>query len=113
MALGVLESRSSFSLRLSTSWKTPACGHRQGSGVASSGDINTPVEKSGNNAKTGQKRDDSGARPPGQFVSDELEEQTARFLEDVKGRARRRSTAHPTEGHGPPPPEDDQRSRRR
>jgi hypothetical protein len=67
------------------------------------------VEKSGNNAQNGQKR--KSRKLPGQFVSDELEEQTARFIEDVKGRAKRRSEDQ-DEPHGPPPPDDDQRSRR-
>jgi hypothetical protein len=92
---------------LSTSLKTRAGRHRQGSGVARSDDINTPVEKSGKNTQSGQKRENSGVKPPGQFVSDELEEQTARFIEDVKGRAKRRSKNHADEPHGPPPREDD------
>jgi hypothetical protein len=98
---------------LSTSLKTWAVRHRQASGVASSDDINTPVEKPGKNIQSGEKRENSGARPPGEFVSEELEEQTARFIEDVKGRAQRRSKDQAGEPHGPPPPEDDQRSRRR
>ena len=65
------------------------------------------MEKSGKNTQSGQKRKNSAARPPGQFVSDELEEQTARFIEDVKGRAKRRSKDQADEPHGPPPPEDD------
>lgn len=42
---------------------------------------------------------DPAKRPPGQFVSDELESDTVRFLEDVKKMARRRRTP----GIGPPP----------
>jgi hypothetical protein len=54
----------------------------------------------------------SGAKPPGQFVSNELEEHTARFIEDVKGLARRRKEHAADEGPGPPPPAG-QRSKRR
>jgi hypothetical protein len=53
----------------------------------------------------------SGAKPPGQFVSDELEEQTARFLEDVKGLAKRRKDQ--AEDSPGPPPRGGQRSSRR
>ena len=48
---------------------------------------------------------------PGQFVSDELEEQTKRFLAEVKGLAKRRREA--AEEKPGPPPKDPQRSRRR
>ena len=51
-------------------------------------------------------------KPPGQFVSDELEEQTKRFLAEVKGLAKRRREAAEDQP-GPPPPKDSQRSRRR
>jgi hypothetical protein len=54
----------------------------------------------------------SGAKPPGEFVSNELEEQTARFIEDVKGLAKRRKERSAEEGPGPPP-RGGQRSRRR
>ena len=45
----------------------------------------------------------SGDKPPGQFVSDELKEQTARFLEDVKGLAKRRKESAAEDTPGPPP----------
>jgi len=59
------------------------------------------------------KRDKSGRKPPGHFVSDELAEQTARFIEDVKGLARRRNERQSDEGPGPPPRGGAQRSSRR
>ena len=51
-------------------------------------------------------------KPPGQFVTDELAEQTKRFLAEVKGLAKRRREAA-GEQPGPPPPSDSQRSSRR
>jgi hypothetical protein len=71
-----------------------------------------PVENSGNNARKQEKSDNTRRKPPGLFVSDELEEQTARFIEDVKGLAKRRSERAADEGKGPPP-RSSQRSRRR
>jgi hypothetical protein len=109
-----VHSRSTFST-LSTRRQsaTPAGG--QGSDVASHDDIHMPVEKSANNHEKQGKMDKSAAKPPGQFVSDELEEQTARFLEDVKDLAERRREREraAAERHGPPPRGADQRSRRR
>jgi hypothetical protein len=54
-------------------------------------------------------------KPPGQFVTNELEEETARFLREIKGLAKRRERARSEESQGPPPkrPPDDQRSSRR
>ncbi|HEU6445328.1 MAG TPA: hypothetical protein VFL61_09750 [Gaiellaceae bacterium] len=52
-------------------------------------------------------------KPPGEFVNDELEEQTMRFLEEVKGLAKRRREASVDEQVGPPPPGGRQRSSRR
>jgi hypothetical protein len=54
-------------------------------------------------------------KPPGQFISNELEEETARFLREIKGLAKRREQAKSEESKGPPPkrPPDDQRSSRR
>lgn len=52
-------------------------------------------------------------KPPGEFVNDELEEQTMRFLEEVKGLAKRRREASEDEQVGPPPPGERQRSSRR
>ena len=40
-------------------------------------------------------------RPPGDFTSEELEEDTARFLEEVKRRTQRRPVRRKA---GPPPP---------
>jgi hypothetical protein len=57
--------------------------------------------------------DAEGAKPPGQFVTDELEAETARFIKEVKGLARRRKEGAAGEKRGPPPPENDQRSSRR
>ena len=54
-------------------------------------------------------------KPPGEFVTNELEEQTARFLREIKGLAKRREQARSEESAGPPPkrPPGDQRSSRR
>jgi hypothetical protein len=68
-----------------------------------------------NSKDTPKPPNDEGAdvkKPPGQFVSDELEEQTKRFLAEVKGLAKRRREAA-GDKPGPPPPKDSQRSRRR
>lgn len=70
-----------------------------------------PVENSANNRKPRKKADKSAARLPGQFVSDELAEQTARFVETAKSLAQRRRERDASEPEGPPPP-GDQRSRR-
>lgn len=44
-------------------------------------------------------RRENGKRPPGDFVSEELEDATARFIEEVKERAKRRTRP----SVGPPP----------
>jgi hypothetical protein len=88
-----------------------ASGLRQGRGVASTDDIHTPVEKPEKNPQQQEKSGKPVPRPPGQFVTSELEEQTARFIEDVKGLAQRRREFK--EGEGPPPPGGNQRSSRR
>jgi hypothetical protein len=88
--------------------------HRQGSHVASVDDIHMPVENSEDEHRKPQTSGKHGQKLPGEFVSGDLEEQTARFLEDVKGLARHRRQTE-TEGQakgGPPPPDPDQRSRR-
>jgi hypothetical protein len=61
------------------------------------------------------KSDKSASKPPGQFVSAELEAETARFIEEVKGLARRRRevAAKPAAGLPPPRNDRDQRSKRR
>jgi hypothetical protein len=87
-------------------------GCRKDSRVASTDDIHTLVENPGNNPKKKKAPESSGAKPPGQFVSNELEEQTARFIEDVKGLAKRRREHAAEEGPGPPP-RGGHRSRRR
>jgi hypothetical protein len=97
---------------LSTPRREAIRGRRKGSHVASTDDIHTPVENSGNNHHEQEKTRRSGAKPPGQFVSDELAEQTARFLEDVKGLAKRRKDQAAEDGPGPPP-RGGQRSSRR
>jgi hypothetical protein len=72
-----------------------------------------PVENTGNDEQPPKMRE-PGEKPPGQFVSDDLEEQTARFLEAVKGLAERRKQRERKGGQGPPPrPGGSQRSRRR
>jgi hypothetical protein len=71
-----------------------------------------------NSPKPPRKRNEptkSGRKPPGQFVSNELEEHTARFLQEIKGLAARREEAKSEETTGPPPKRQppDQRSKRR
>ena len=97
---------------MSTAFLCGSLGDGSDTEVASTDDIHTPVE----NSKDTQEplNDEEGAvkKPPGEFVSNELQEQTKRFLEEVKGLAKRRREA--SEDHpGPPPPHDPQRSRRR
>jgi hypothetical protein len=84
-------------------------------GVASADDIHTPVENSKHTQKARKSDDPAAEKPPGEFVSDELAAQTKRFLEEVKGLAKRRRAAAAVEQKGPPPPEEPrpQRSRRR
>jgi hypothetical protein len=82
--------------------------------VASPGDIHTPVENSNDTPKPRNEKDPGRKKPPGEFVSDELEEHTKRFLEEVKGLAKRRRDAATEEKKtGPPPPRNSQRSSRR
>ena len=71
------------------------------------------MEKSGNNRNQQDKADKPAAPPPGQFISEDLERQTARFIDEVKELAKRRKKRAAEERHGPPKPDDDQRSRRR
>jgi hypothetical protein len=97
---------------LSTASLCGALGDGSGTEVASTDDIHTPVENSDNTQKPHKQEEGSVKKPPGEFVSDELEEHTKRFLEEVKGRAKRRREAT-DEGGGPPPPSERQRSRRR
>lgn len=59
-----------------------------------------------NSKDTRKPRNDEEAdvkKPPGEFVTNELEEQTKRFLEEVKGRAKRRREANGEDQLGPPP----------
>jgi hypothetical protein len=87
---------------------------RKGSHVASADDIHIPVENSKDEAPEPHTSGKPGEKPPGHFVTDELKEQTAQFLEQVKGLARRRREIEAEEQGkgGPPPPDPDQRSRR-
>ena len=113
--MDVLKSRSHIRLRLSTPHEQGIPGHRHASRVVRSDDIHTPVEKPDNNDSKRDQPDKSGAKPPGQFVSDELEEQTARFIEEVKGLARRRKGVEDDDKPRLPPPRPGgaQRPRRR
>jgi hypothetical protein len=97
---------------LSTPRRRTDRGRRKGSHVASTDDIHIPVENSGKTPDKQEKTPRPGAKPPGQFISDELEEQTARFLEDVKGLAKRRKDRAAQDSSGPPP-RGGQRSNRR
>jgi hypothetical protein len=73
------------------------------------------VENSPNPPRKEQEQRKQPAKPPGQFVTNELEAETARFLREIKGLAKRREQAKAEEAKGPPPkrPPDDQRSSRR
>jgi hypothetical protein len=73
------------------------------------------VENSPNPPRKKQEQRKRPDKPPGQFVTNELEAETARFLREIKGLARRREQAKSREAKGPPPkrPPDDQRSSRR
>ena len=97
---------------MSTSPNPSVRGHRKGSRVASTDDIHRAVENTGKNSNNHDKRDKSAQKPPGQFISDELEEQTARFIEDVKGLAERRKAREAEDSSGPPPRGGGQRSSR-
>ena len=97
---------------LSTASLCGALGDGSGTEVASTDDIHTPVENLKNTQKPHKHEEGSVKKPPGEFVSDELEAHTKRFLEEVKGRAKRRREAS-EESAGPPPPNEGQRSRRR
>jgi hypothetical protein len=71
------------------------------------------VEKSGKNREQQDKADKPAVPPPGEFISDDLERQTARFIDEIKELANRRKKRAAEQRHGPPKPDDDQRSRRR
>jgi hypothetical protein len=98
----------------STGLWTPPRGHRTGRRVVRIDDIHSPVDKDAQQPENSAERATSGTKPPGQFVSEELEAQTARFIAAVKDLARHRQAAQ--QGRGlpppPPPPRRDQRSRR-
>jgi len=85
---------------LSTSDKRSVQGRGEGSHVASYDDIHKAVEKMGKRSKT---TTTPPQKLPGQFISNELEEQTAPFIEDVKGLARRRKAREFDKRSGPPP----------
>jgi hypothetical protein len=110
--VSVLNSEGLHRPSLSTASLCGALGDGSGTEVASTDDIHNPVENSKNPKKPHKHEEGSVKKPPGEFVSDELEEHTKRFLEEVKGRAKRRREAS-DESPGPPPPSEGQRSRRR
>ena len=108
-----MNSESQYDSSLSTAL---LCGPvRDGSdtAVARAEDIHTLVENAKHTQKARNSDDPAAKKPPGEFVSDELEEQTKRFLEEVKGLAKRRREAAGADLAGPPPPPERQRSRRR
>jgi hypothetical protein len=75
--------------------------------------ISTGLWKIWEQSKTAGQADKPAEQPPGQSISDDLERQTARFIDEVKELAKRRKMRAAEERHGPPKPDDDQRSRRR
>lgn len=50
-------------------------------------------------------RTDQGKPPPGDFTSEELQEDTARFLEELRRRAEHKRQKAPLRKSGPPPSE--------
>jgi hypothetical protein len=48
--------------------------------------------------------DDPRRRPPGDFTSEELQEDTARFLDELRRRADHKKRRAPLRKSGPPPP---------
>jgi hypothetical protein len=102
-------------LELSTALCRPAGKHRHGSHVVHTDDIHTPVEKKDKDTQKPAKSGKSVKKPPGQFISEELEAETARFIEEVKDLAKRRKSTAAQPKRGLPPPRDDpdQRSSRR
>jgi hypothetical protein len=97
---------------LSTASLCGALGDGSETEVASTDDIHTPVENSNDTQKPHKHEEGSVEKLPGEFVSDELEAHTKRFLEEAKGRAKRRREVS-DESPGLPPPDERQRSRRR
>jgi hypothetical protein len=102
-------------LGLSTALCRPAGKHRHASHVVHTDDIHTPVEKEDKHPEKPAKSVKPVKKPPGQFISEELEAETARFIEEVKGLAKRRKSTAERPKRGLPPPRDDpdQRSSRR
>ena len=86
--LSVLNWKGYVDPRLSTASLCGALGDGSGTEVASTDDIHIPVENSDNTQKPHKHEEGSAKTPPGEFVSDELEEHTKRFLEEVKGRTK-------------------------
>jgi hypothetical protein len=107
-----LEFEENSSYALSTASLCGLLGDGSETEVASTDDIHTPVEKPEDTQKPHKHEKPSVKKPPGQFVSDELESHTKRFLEEVKGLAKRRREA-PDDELRLPPPDKRQRSRRR
>lgn len=80
--------------------------------VASTDEIHRPVENSPDAQKPHNDEEADAKKPPGEFVNDEFEEQTMRFLEEVKGLAKRRRKASQDDQLGPPPAGRQRSSRR-
>jgi hypothetical protein len=55
--------------------------------------------------KTPERRsgEEEGKRPPGDFTSKELQEDTARFLDELRRRAEEKQRRAPLRKSGPPP----------
>jgi hypothetical protein len=103
--------RSRRSLPVVHSHPLRALGDGSDTEVARPDDIHTPVENSKDTRDSRSNEVSEARKPPGEFVNDELEAHTKRFLEEVKGLAKRRREAA-DDRSGPPPPESRQRSRR-
>ena len=107
-----MNSRPRYDSPLSTALLCGALRDGSDTEVASTDDIHSPVGNSKHTPKPSNRDDPTAEKPPGEFVTDELEAHTKRFLKEVKGLAKRRREAAAEEQVGPPPPEN-QRSRRR
>jgi hypothetical protein len=99
-----LNSEAQYDSPLSTALLCGPLRDGSGTGVASADDIHSPVENSKDTQKARKSDDPAAEKPPGEFVTDELEAQTKRFVEEAKGLARRRREAAAEEQKGPPPP---------
>lgn len=61
------------------------------------------MENSQDTPKSRNSDDPDADKPPGEFVTDELEAHTKRFVEEAKVLAKRRREAAAEEQTGPPP----------